>query len=156
MNYWISNSREELLEAIAKIDVLIINDAEAREITDERNINKAMEKILNFGIKLVVVKKGEYGVAGLNSKGFFALPAFPLKEVVDPTGAGDTFAGGFMGYLAYEEKETDDNISIRNALAHGVALASFCVEDFSLNRLKKVTKEEILNRVNYLRKMVSF
>lgn len=154
MNYWINSKREALLETIREVDILIINDAEAKQLSEEYNINKAMEKIISFGLKCVVVKKGEYGVSVLHQEGYFSLPAYPLREVKDPTGAGDTFAGGFMGYLASVEEISF--AQIKEAVAHGTALASFNVEDFSLGRLKTVKKEEVTERVERLREMVRF
>ncbi|MBU2599007.1 sugar kinase [bacterium] len=154
MNYWINHKKDALLEIIKEIDVMVVNEAEVKQLSKEDNINKAMERIMAYGLKCLVVKKGEYGVVALHQEGFFFLPAFPLKEVKDPTGAGDTFAGGFMGYLS-----SQDEISfhcLKEAIAYGTALASFNVEDFSLERLRLVKREEVLERVKSLKNMVKF
>ncbi|MDI6785229.1 MAG: PfkB family carbohydrate kinase [bacterium] len=154
MNYWIDNKKEALLKTIKEVDIMIINDAEAKQLSGEHNINKAMEKIISWGLKCIIVKRGEYGSVTIHSEGYFSLPAYPLREVIDPTGAGDTFAGGFMGYLASVEDIGFNRI--KEAMAYGTALASFNVEDFSLGRLKTVRKEEVIERVERLREMMRF
>ena len=134
MNYWIDSKPDELRETLRQVDILIINDAEVRMLTGEHNLNKAARRIGEWGPKTLVVKKGEYGVAMYHAGSIFGVPAFPLEKVFDPTGAGDSFAGGFVGYLARCRRL--DDVSLRQAVVYGSVLASFNVEDFSLNRLK--------------------
>ncbi len=154
MNYWISSAREELLKTLAVVDCIIINDAEARELAGESNLIKAAKKILTFGPKMLIVKRGEYGAALFTKDSYFATVAFPLESVFDPTGAGDSFAGGFMGYLA---KHDDlDEGTIRRAIIHGSVMASFNVEEFSCDRLRRLTRPEIADRVDTFRKFTHF
>jgi sugar/nucleoside kinase (ribokinase family) len=152
MNFWIDGKREALARALAEIDVLIINDAEARMLAREPNLVKAARSIITMGPRVVVIKRGEYGAVMVSGQEFFFIPAYPLETVFDPTGAGDTFAGGFMGYLAREG--TVDRRTIRRAMAFGAVMASFTVEDFSLERLKRLTAPEIEQRFAEIQTMV--
>ncbi len=154
MNYWIANAREELLKTLAVVDGVIINDAEARELAGESNLIKAAKKILTFGPKILIVKRGEYGAALFTKDSYFATVAFPLESVFDPTGAGDSFAGGFMGYLA--KHDSLDEATIRRAIIHGSVMASFNVEEFSCDRLRRLTRPEIADRVDEFRKFTLF
>ncbi|MBP1751194.1 MAG: sugar kinase [Geobacteraceae bacterium] len=154
MNYWISSKPESLRTVVKNVDILIINDAEARQLSQEPNLVKAARKLLDIGVKTLIVKRGEYGVLMFNGSSVFSAPAYPLEEVFDPTGAGDTFAGGFMGYLANTGDISDDGI--RKAIIFGSVMASFTVEDFSLNRLKKLNYREIEERYRSLKAMTHF
>jgi sugar/nucleoside kinase (ribokinase family) len=154
MNLWISERREKLLETIKHVDILVLNDAEARQLTGENKVDMAARKILDYGPKRVIVKKGEHGAMTLTDSSYFSAPAYPLKSVFDPTGAGDTFAGGFMGYLASTGEISE--INIRRAMIYGTVLASFNVEDFSLNRQKTLTKDEIESRFDEMRTITEF
>lgn len=146
MNFWMDHFWDDLIEALKNVDVLTINDEEARQLSGEYSLVKAAKKILGMGPKNLIIKKGEHGALLFNNEEVFFAPALPLEEVFDPTGAGDTFAGGFIGYLA----KTDD-ISFNNmkrAIIHGSAMASFCVEKFGTERLKNVSDDEIESRLN--------
>ncbi len=148
MNLWIDIARPELLALLAKIDGLVLNDQESRMLTGKRNPFTAGKKILDLGPRFVVIKKGEHGCVLVHRDGVAALPAYPCENVVDPTGAGDSFAGGMMGYLAAAHSK-DQNIrmpAIQQALAHGTIIASFAIESFSLDRLARLTKEEMAKR----------
>jgi len=144
MNFWIQGKRDALLQVLAEVDAVTINDAEARQLAREPNLVKAARTIAAMGPKTVVVKRGEYGALMVSDGAFFMVPAYPLESVWDPTGAGDTFAGGFMGYLAAEGRT--DGAAMRRALVYGSVMASFTVEDFSLNRLVRLTRAEIDER----------
>lgn len=144
MDHWIQNSRSELLRLLSRIDVLTLNDEEVRMLSGEHNLVKAGKAVLTMGPSTVLVKRGEYGVLQFGNEGMFAVPAYPLEEVVDPTGAGDTFAGGFMGYVARAGK-LDETVR-RNAVVYGTVMASFVVERFSLDRLASLTWEEVDRR----------
>ncbi len=141
MNFWIQGKREALLRVLRRVDVITINDAEARQLAGEANLIKAARAIERMGPKVVVVKRGEYGALMVANGGFFIVPAYPLDSVYDPTGAGDTFAGGFMGYLASQERL--DRGTMRRAMVYGSVMASFTVEDFSLNRLTRLSGPEL-------------
>ncbi len=154
MNFWIQGKAEELRKTLAKVQILLINDAEARELSGEWNLVKAARAIRAMGPRIVVVKKGEHGVLMFTPEDAFAAPAFPLEKVFDPTGAGDTFAGGFMGYLA-SAGETSE-IALRCAIIMGSTLASFCVEGFSLDRLVTLTRPEIDERYRLFRRLTHF
>lgn len=155
MNLWIENNREELLGLLDRVNVLILNDGEARQITGTYNLTLACEKILEMGPEIVIVKKGEHGSMMMDCSGdHFVTPAYPTKVVVDPTGAGDSFAGGVMGYLAQTQKV--DNNSLRQAITYGTVCASFTIGDFSLHGLKSATKELIDTRVDELRRITHF
>ena len=144
MNHWIEESGPELKKLLANIDILTLNDEEARMLSGEHNLVKAGRAILKMGPKTALVKRGEYGVIQFSAEGMFAVPAYPLEEVVDPTGAGDTFAGAFMGYLARNGRITES--TLRTAAVYGTVLASFVVERFSLDRLLELTWQEIEQR----------
>jgi len=154
MNYWIESKPEELKKTLSMVDILIINDSEVRMLTKEYNLTKASRIIAEWGPKILVVKKGEYGVAMYNSGSIFAAPAFPLEELSDPTGAGDSFAGGFVGFLA--KSGCIDDESLRKAVIYGSVMASFSVEEFSLNRLKSVTLSEIQDRCFQFKQLTHF
>jgi sugar/nucleoside kinase (ribokinase family) len=154
MNYWIASARDELMRTLAVVDCVIINDAEARELAGEANLIKAGKKILTFGPQMLVVKRGEYGAALFTKDSYFATVAFPLESVFDPTGAGDSFAGGFMGYIA--KHDSLDEGTIRRAIIHGSVMASFNVEEFSCDRLRRLTRPEIADRVEEFRKFTHF
>ncbi len=154
MNLWIGSTRESLQKTIACVDVMIINDAEARQLTEISNLIKAAHKILSWGPRALVVKRGEYGAALFTKETYFAIPAYPLEAVFDPTGAGDTFAGGFMGYLASQEKL--DEAAMRRAMIFGSVMASFNVEEFGTERVKKLTQDEINQRFRAFKQMTSF
>ncbi len=154
MNYWIASAREDLMKTLAVVDCVIINDAEARELAGESNLIKATKKILTYGPKMLIVKRGEYGAALFTKDSYFATVAFPLESVFDPTGAGDSFAGGFMGYLA--KHDNLDEGTIRRAIIHGSVMASFNVEEFSCDRLRRLTRPEIADRVDEFRKFTHF
>ncbi len=154
MNFWIEGRPEELRQTLRRVDVLLINDAEARELSGEWNIVKAARAIRTFGPRTLIVKKGEHGVLMFNDQGSFAAPAYPLEEVFDPTGAGDTFAGGFLGYLASTGSHSDG--VLRRAVIMGSTLASFCVEAFSLDRLLRLTRQEIDDRFRLFKRLTHF
>jgi sugar/nucleoside kinase (ribokinase family) len=154
MNYWINNTYDALIETIKVVDILLINDAEARQIAKEPNLIKAARKILSWGPRALVVKRGEYGAALFTSETYFAIPAYPLESVFDPTGAGDTFAGGFMGYLASEA--AIDEAAMRRAMIFGSVMASFNVEEFGTERVQRLTHEEINERFQAFKRMTHF
>ncbi|MDB5134522.1 MAG: sugar kinase [Mucilaginibacter sp.] len=145
MNFWMDIALDDLLETIRMVDVLTINDAEARQLSGEYSLVKAAKKILNMGPKYLIIKKGEHGALLFGDDLIFSAPALPLADVFDPTGAGDTFAGGFIGYLA--KVGTVNFTNMKNAVIYGSALASFCVEKFGTEKLKNLTEEEIAARV---------
>ena len=154
MNYWINNTPAELREMLDRVDLLVINDAEAREIAREANLVRAARRILTMGPKRLVVKRGEYGAAMFTEHSYFATPAYPLEEVFDPTGAGDSFAGGFMGYLA--ATDSADEATVRRAIIYGSVMASFNVEEFGCDRLRKLAYDEINARFRELRAFSNF
>lgn len=154
MNFWISGRLDELKKTLARVDVLLINDAEARQLSGEWNLVKAARAIRKMGPKTLVLKKGEHGVIMFTAEGAFAAPAYPLEEVFDPTGAGDTFAGGFLGYLAGAPAR--DEATLRRAVVMGSTLASFCVEAFSLDRLLRLTRAEIDERFRLFKSLTHF
>jgi len=154
MNYWINSTPAELREMLKRIDLLIINDAEAREIAEEANLVRAARRILSMGPKRLVVKRGEYGAAMFTEHSYFATPAYPLEEVFDPTGAGDSFAGGFMGYLA--AIDSADEAAVRRAIIYGSVMASFNVEEFGCDRLRRLTYDEINSRFRELQAFSHF
>jgi sugar/nucleoside kinase (ribokinase family) len=154
MNFWISSKPDELKKTLSLVDILIINDGEARMLANQSNLTKAARLISSWGPKIVVVKKGEYGVAMYTDDSIFGAPAFPLEEVFDPTGAGDTFAGGFVGYLAKVGRLDEDYL--RKAVVYGSVMASFDVEEFSLNRLKKLRPSEIRERYRQFKELTHF
>jgi sugar/nucleoside kinase (ribokinase family) len=152
MNFWMDIALKPLLKVIKKIQVLIINDEEARQLSGEQSLRKAATKILTMGPRYLVIKKGEHGAMLFHKNEVFYVPALPLEEVFDPTGAGDTFAGGFMGYIASTGKPTFENM--KRAIIYGSALASFCVEKFSTEGLKGLTQVQIQGRIKEFTKMV--
>jgi sugar/nucleoside kinase (ribokinase family) len=156
MNLWIETARESLIETIRGVDCLLLNDAELRQLTREPSFVRAARKVRDWGPAVVVAKQGEYGAAMFTDSGFFALPAFPLETVVDPTGAGDCFAGGFMGYIAAHPDADVDHELLRGAMAYGTALASFNVEAFGVERVVRLRSEEIAERVAELRRLTHF
>jgi sugar/nucleoside kinase (ribokinase family) len=176
MNLWIDIAKDQLVKAIESVDCLILNDAELRQLTGKPNLLSAAREILAWrgstagedvdadgrsssarqGPKVIVAKQGEYGAALVTDEGFFALPAYPMEQVIDPTGAGDTFAGGFVGYIAAHPDEEISDELLRRAMAHGTALASFNVEEFGTERVERLTGEEIAARVEKLREITSF
>jgi sugar/nucleoside kinase (ribokinase family) len=154
MNYWIESKREKVLEVLARVDVALMNDAEARQLCGEPNLIAAARQVLNFGPGTVIIKKGEHGSLMLSKDAFFAAPGYPLEEVRDPTGAGDTFAGGLIGYLA--RGDNGDDGALRRAIVSGSVMASFTVEDFSLRRLLRLQPEEIAERYHEIGAMTRF
>lgn len=154
MNYWIEGRRRELLEVLERVDVLLVNDGEARQLADDPNLVRAARWIRERGPARVVVKKGEHGAVLFDDEQVFFVPGFPLEEVYDPTGAGDAFAGGFLGYLCGNGEQGPR--VLRNALVHGSALGSFAVQDFSVGRLASVTRAEVAARVREFRAMTHF
>ncbi|MEP6612615.1 MAG: PfkB family carbohydrate kinase, partial [Mucilaginibacter sp.] len=146
MNFWMDIMLDDLLDTIKMIDVLTINDAEARQLSGEYSLVKAANKILTMGPKYLIIKKGEHGALLFGEGKIFSAPALPLAEVFDPTGAGDTFAGGFIGYMAKVGTVNFNNM--KNAIIFGSALASFCVEKFGTEKILNLTQEEIAARVN--------
>jgi len=154
MNFWISSKPDVLKEVISKVDFLIINEGEARQLTGETNLVKAARAIQGIGARNLIIKRGEYGVLYFAGASIFAAPAYPLESVFDPTGAGDTFAGGFMGYLANTGNLSEEGI--RQAIVYGSVMASFTVEDFSLNRLKTLDYSQIEARYRSFKTMTHF
>jgi len=169
MNLWIDIARDSLLDAIAGVDCVILNDAELRQLTGKPNLLTAAREVLSWtaagspqtggevrGPSVVVAKQGEYGAALITQEGFFALPAYPLETVIDPTGAGDSFAGGLLGYIAAHPAEGLSDELLRGAMAHATALASFNVEEFGTERVERLTAAEIAERVEGLRAITQF
>jgi len=154
MNFWMEIAMADLLETIKLVDVLCVNDEEARQLTKEYSLKKAAQKILTMGPKVVIIKKGEHGALLFNKEEAFYAPALPLEEVFDPTGAGDTFAGGFIGYLASKNETSFE--SMKNALIYGSAMASFCVEKFGVERIVDLKNDELESRVQEFVNLVQF
>lgn len=154
MNFWMETALDDLLAAIALVDVLTINDAEARQLSGEYSLVKAAQKILAMGPKYLIIKKGEHGALLFNKEQVFFAPALPLEDVFDPTGAGDTFAGGFIGYLASTKDVSFDNL--KRAIIFGSAMASFCVEKFGTERLVGLSQEDVDDRVQEFIDLVQF
>lgn len=154
MNYWMDSAWDDLMKVIARVDVLMVNDSEARQLTGEFSLVKAAQKILAMGPKYLVIKKGEHGALLFHGDSVFFAPALPLEEVFDPTGAGDTFAGGFIGHLASTGDISFGNM--KNAIIYGAAMASFTVEKFGTEGLLKLTKQEIYDRVRLFVDLVQF
>jgi sugar/nucleoside kinase (ribokinase family) len=154
MNFWIEGKLEQLKEIIKRVDILIINEGEVRQLSRETNLIKAYQKISSYGPKILVVKQGSYGALLFTPSSVFSAPAYPLEELSDPTGAGDCFAGGFVGYLAKSQDTTEDKL--RKAVIYGSVMASFNVEDFSLGRLKTLTIDEIEKRFESFKKLTQF
>jgi sugar/nucleoside kinase (ribokinase family) len=154
MNFWIETQRDELYALLREVDGLVLNDGEARLLTEEVNLVRAGYKVLDLGPKFVIIKKGEHGAMFLSGDEAFVMPAFPLSNVIDPTGAGDSFAGGFMGYLASLGRT--DAASLKMAMAYGTVVASLDVEDFSLRRFQRTDRDEIDTRLDKYRGMMAF
>lgn len=154
MNYWIESTPAELRKILKRTQVLMVNDAEARMLSNEHNLLRAARHIFSLGPRTLIIKRGEHGALMVDSKGVFSVPAFPLEEVHDPTGAGDSFGGGFMGYLSSADKLTD--AVLRRAMVYGSVLGSFAVEKFGLDRLKRLTRREINARARHFSKLTQF
>jgi sugar/nucleoside kinase (ribokinase family) len=159
MNFWLDSARDALEQAIAEVDCLLLNDAELRELTGEPNLARAARTAMELGPRVVVAKRGEYGAALFSGDDFFAIPGYLLEDVRDPTGAGDSFAGGFLGYLDSRREAGDsllDHAVLRQAMAYGSVLASFNVEDFGTERVRRLTKEEIVDRLQAFKRITHF
>jgi len=157
MNLWIDIARDDLVKVVERVDCLVLNDAEIRQLTNRPSVVRAARELLSWGPSAVVAKQGEYGAALITQDGFFALPAYPLERVIDPTGAGDTFAGGFVGYVAaHNEDGNPDDALLRRALAYGTALASFNVEAFGSERMQTLTPDEVGAWVSELGRITRF
>ncbi|MBI3978909.1 MAG: sugar kinase [Chloroflexi bacterium] len=154
MNYWIESQREALTAAMRQVDVVLMNEGEVREFAQTYSLIRAARTVLQLGPRAVIVKKGEYGAVLFSNDHYFVAPAYPLEDVKDPTGAGDSFAGGFIGYLAQTGDVSPENI--RRAIVHGSVVASFCVEDFSVARLASATKDEVAERFREFRQFTLF
>ena len=154
MNFWIERKREELLRTLSKVDVMVLNDAECRELAGEPNLIKASRRVLRMGPSTVIVKKGEHGALMFKGDSLFSAPAFPCESVYDPTGAGDAFAGGFMGHLAKTGDTTE--VNIRRAIIYGTVMASFCVEQFSVSGMASLTGDDIETRFRQLKEVSHF
>jgi sugar/nucleoside kinase (ribokinase family) len=154
MNLWIATKRKELETAFRQVDLVLINEAETRQFTGETNLVKGARQILSLGPHTIVIKRGEYGVLMIKRGEIFAVPAYPLENVFDPTGAGDTFAGGFLGYLT--SRQQHDETELRRAIIFGSVLASFTVEKFSLDRLREITLEDVYERYRAFRTLTHF
>jgi len=154
MNYWIERSNAELRETLKHVDILMINDSETRELSNEHNLLRAAKHIFKMGPTTLIVKRGEYGAMMVEKRGVFCVPAFPLEEPHDPTGAGDSFAGGFMGYLAGNGDKSD--AALRRAMVFGSVLGSFAVEQFGLDRLRHLKRSEIHARARHFAKLTQF
>lgn len=154
MDLWIREQHDELLDLLKRVDGLVMNDSEAKLLTDDENLVRAGHRICELGPKFVVIKKGEHGAMFFADHETYVLPAFPTAEVVDPTGAGDSFAGGMMGYLAQRDDFSPQ--TLKEALAYGILVASFNVEDFSLDRMVKIERTDIEHRMRAYRRMLSF
>lgn len=155
MNFWIEGTRPELLEVLKRVDLLFVNDAEARQLAGEHNVVKAARAILRMGPERVVIKRGEYGALLFEERHLFSAPAYPLEDVFDPTGAGDSFAGGFLGYMAHRRKDLSTD-GLRQACIAGSTMASFCVEKFSLERFRELRQEEIAERLASFKALTDF
>jgi sugar/nucleoside kinase (ribokinase family) len=154
MNFWIQSRRPDLVELLSHVDLVTLNDGEARQLTEKVNLVQAAKWIMDCGPKHVIIKKGEHGAFMFNRESIFFAPAFPLESVFDPTGAGDSFAGGFIGYLARTDDLSEANM--RRAVMYGSAMGSFAVEKFSTERLMTLTREELASRIGDLKRLVSF
>ena len=153
MNFWINGKREQVLEVFGRVNAITINDAEARQLCDTASLVTAGRRLLAMGPQVVVIKKGEHGAVMFTDSDYFVAPSFPLEEVRDPTGAGDTFAGGMIGYLAYTDALDEE--SLRKAVMYGSVLASYTVEEFSTDRLSRLEPGEILMRYAEMRHITS-
>jgi sugar/nucleoside kinase (ribokinase family) len=156
MNLWIETARDSLVRTIGTVDLVVMNDEELRQLTEQPNLLRAAQEVMRMGPRVVVAKLGQYGAALYTADGFFALPAYPLEDVVDPTGAGDCFAGGFLGYLASQgEGAFDDHAALRRAMTYGSVLGSFNVEEFGTERIARLTREEVDERFAEFREMTA-
>lgn len=156
MNLWIEIARDDLIDVIGRVDCVILNDAELRQLTEAPNLISAARQVLELGPSVVVAKQGEYGAALITEESFFALPAFPLETVVDPTGAGDSFAGGFVGYVASHLDEGLEDDALRRAMVYGTAIASHNVEEFGTERVQYLTREEVEARAQEIKQITHF
>jgi sugar/nucleoside kinase (ribokinase family) len=156
MNLWIEIARDALVAVIESVDCVILNDAELRQLTERPNVLTAAREIISWGPSVVVAKQGGYGAALVTGEDFFNIPAYPMESVVDPTGAGDTFAGGFVGYVARHVDRVTDRTVLRNAMAYGTAIASYNVEEFGTERIVRLRPEEIYARIEELRALTHF
>jgi sugar/nucleoside kinase (ribokinase family) len=156
MNLWIETTRDALVAAIAEVDCLLLNDAELRMLTEEPNLARAARAAMGLGPRIVVAKRGEYGAALFTADDAFAIPGLPLEDVRDPTGAGDSFAGGFLGYLDGSDAHDGDARELRRAMAYGSVLASFNVEDFGTERVQRLTRDEIDARLGEFKRLTHF
>ena len=154
MNFWMEVALDDLKKVLKKVDVLMVNDSEARELSNEYSLVKAAKKIMKMGPQYLIIKKGEHGALLFHEENVFFAPALPLEEVFDPTGAGDTFAGGFMGHIARTKDISFENM--KTAIIVGSAMASFCVEKFGTERLREITKEDIDKRLRQFQELVNF
>jgi len=154
MNYWIERAPGELRETLRRAHILMINDAETRQLSNEHNLLRAARHIFKLGPRTLVVKRGEYGAMMVDRRGVFCVPAFPLEEAQDPTGAGDSFAGGFMGYIA--SRGTTDDATLRRAMVYGSVMGSFAVERFGLERLRRLKGAEIAQRARHFARLTQF
>lgn len=154
MNFWIEGKPQDLKRLLSKVDLFVLNEGEAREFAGEPNLVRAAKQILSYGPKTLIIKRGEYGALMFNGNSVFSAPAYPLESIFDPTGAGDSFAGGLMGYLANTDDTSEANI--RQAIIFGSVMASFNVEDFSLNRMKTLTLKEIHERYREFKQLTHF
>jgi sugar/nucleoside kinase (ribokinase family) len=156
MNLWIDTTRPELVSVIERVDCVVLNDAEIRQLTGKPSLARAARELLAMGPSAVIAKQGEYGAMLISQEGFFSLPAFPLESVIDPTGAGDSFAGGVVGYVASQRGRPVDHAMLSTAMAYGTAIASFNVEEFGTERVQRLTLDEVNARVNELHRMTQF
>jgi sugar/nucleoside kinase (ribokinase family) len=156
MNYWIESARTSLLETLAGVDVVMLNDAEVRMLTGEPNLKSAAAQLRARGPRVLVIKQGSYGACMCSDEGFFFVPGMPLDRIVDPTGAGDAFAGGFFGYLDSHADDPFDESSLRRAAAYGSVMASFAIEDFGSERLERLTHHEVVHRCAEFQRLTSF
>ena len=156
MNLWIETARDSLVRTIGTVDLVVMNDEELRQLTEQPNLLRAAREVMGMGPRVVVAKLGQYGAALYTEQGFFAMPAYPLEDVVDPTGAGDSFAGGFLGHLASQGDEAfADDAALRQAMAYGSVMGSFNVEEFGTERVARLTREEIDARYAEMREMTA-
>ena len=153
MNLWIETTRDSLVAAVGEVDCVMLNDAEVRMLTEEPNLARAARALMELGPRIVVAKRGEYGAVLFTAEGFFAVPGLLLEDVRDPTGAGDSFAGGFLGFLDMQGTERPSDAALRRAVAYGTVLASFNVEEFGTERVARLTEAEVAERYEELRAM---
>jgi sugar/nucleoside kinase (ribokinase family) len=156
MNYWITSARDSLVETMRTVDVVVLNDAEIRMLTNDPNLSRGAREIRDLGPRVVVAKQGSYGAAMFTDEGFFSIPGYPLETVVDPTGAGDSFAGGFFGYLDSHSSSPLTDAKLRCAAVYGSVLASFSIEEFGSERVQRLTHDEIEQRFDDFRRMTHF